>query len=52
MTKRSEKDTIEDKWNFATFALDKMKWCTSHRKGKGKDKGKETVKSAEKSGAC
>ena len=43
VTKGSEKDTIEDKRNFATFALDKMKLCTYHRKGKGRGKGKKKL---------
>ena len=34
MTKRYEKSTIEDKRNFVTFALDNMKLCIFHLKGK------------------
>ena len=43
MTNRSEKGTMEEKRNFVTFALDKMKLCTFHRKGKGTGKGKEKL---------
>ena len=40
MTKRDEKNTIEDKRKFVAFALDNMKLCIFHRKGKEGSKTK------------
>ena len=48
ITQRGERSTIEERRKFATFALDKMKLCTSHEKGEEPSKGKGAQSKAQR----